>query len=97
MRIFSNLKKNIDWLLLFLALTMTFFGMMTYFNPVGSNGMFFKQLISLVISLIVYFFVSGMNIQYLKNSNLISVLYFFVIFLFVVLMIMGSVFTGARS
>jgi rod shape determining protein RodA len=38
-----------------------------------------------------------LDIRYLKNNNFITVLYFFVIFLFAALALIGSVFTGAQS
>jgi len=97
MNLFSSLKKNIDWVLLFLALTMTFLGMMTYYSVEGGNSLFWKQLISLGISLGVFFAVSSLDVRYLKNNNLIMGLYIIVILLFSILAVLGSVFTGAQS
>jgi rod shape determining protein RodA len=76
---------------------MTFLGMITYYSTDANNAMFWKQLISLSVSLFAYFLVSSLDIRYLKNNNFITVLYFFVIFLFAALALIGSVFTGAQS
>jgi len=76
---------------------MTFLGMMTYYSPEGGNSLFWKQLISLAISLGLFFVVSYLDVRYLKNNNLIKGLYILVILLFSVLAVLGSVFTGAQS
>jgi cell division protein FtsW (lipid II flippase) len=71
--------------------------MFTYYDPIGPNTFFWKQTISLLISLFFYFLISGMDIRYLKKNYLIISLYLFVVLLFVILAILGSAFSGAQS
>lgn len=97
MNFFSILQKKIDWVLFFLALTMTFLGMMTYYSADGSNSFFWKQLMSLGVALGGYLTATFLDVRYLKNNNLIMVLYVFSVGLFIILAIIGESLSGAQS
>ncbi len=93
----KSFLKNIDFLSFFSAISLSLIGLSIIYSFGGDNGNFIKQAISLAISIIIFFVVSNMNMYFLKNSKFISFLYFGSVFLFILLIILGSSFSGAQS
>lgn len=95
----EKIIKNIDWLLFFFILPITFFGLLTMRNFTDpSGGAFFpKQILWLVISLIVFFLASFIDFRFLKQTKVIVIAYLFFTFLLLVLFLLGKVTNGAQS
>jgi cell division protein FtsW (lipid II flippase) len=92
-----NLLKKYDLSLLFSGLILVFMGMATYYHPGQENLLFQKESVTLLIVLVFYLLISNLDIRYLKNSNLILGMYGLIISIFLILAILGSAFSGARS
>jgi len=93
-----SIFKKYDFVNLFLALSMTFLGMITFYHSFGDNQhLFFKQTISLAIALFLYFIFSNIDIRFYKNQKFINFIYFATLFLLFSLYIFGSVLSGAKS
>ncbi len=96
MRILS-FYKNIDWMILGSALLLVFFGLVSINSYGDNNGLFYKQLFSLGVSLIAFFVASAFNFRFLKNSKVLTILYAAIAVVLGLLFVFGSVFGGARS
>ena len=89
--------KNIDWVTFFAALMLSVMGLSVIYSFGDSNLGFYKQLISLAVAVSVFFVASNIEIYFLKNSRFISLLYFILVGMFVFLVFLGSVYSGAQS
>jgi len=92
--------KNIDWLLVFFIVPIIFAGLFTMksFVPTEDAGTFFKkQVISIIISLIVFFVFSFIDFRFLKRTDVLVTLFGIFTGLLAVLFILGSVSHGAKS
>lgn len=93
----STKKKIIDYKIFLSALSLSIFGLIVIYNFSGSNYFFIKQLISLIISVVVFFVLSHLDFYFLKNRKFIKIIYIISISLLTVLFILGSAFSGAQS
>jgi len=92
--------KTIDWLLLFFILPIILAGLFTMksFVPTEGSGTFFtKQIISIVISLIVFFVFSFIDFRFLKRTDVLVTLFLFFSGLLIVLFVLGNISHGAQS
>ena len=100
---FSNLKNifnflsKIDFILFFLSLSLSIIGLSVIYSFSGNNLLFDKQLISLGVSIIVFFVVSSLDIYFLKNSKFIYLVYFLSVGLLLGLLLSGVAISGAQS
>ncbi len=94
---FLSKFKHIDWINFLLALTLSFISLTLIYSFNENNFSFYKQIISLLISIIIFFIVSNINTYFLKNSKFIFFLYLFSIFLLISLFFIGKNFSGATS
>ncbi len=89
--------KNIDFVVFFLATTLSVIGLSLIYSFGGDNSIFVKQSISLGVAIILFFIVSNLDFYFLRNSNFIFALYSFTVFLLIALFFVGSEFSGAKS
>ncbi len=88
---------KIDFTIFFLALALSAMGLSVIYSFGTDNSVFFKQLTALFVAIGVFFLASNIDIYFLKNSKFISLLYFIVIGLFILLIAIGSTYSGAQS
>lgn len=93
----KNKKKIIDYQIFFSALILSIFGLIVIYNFSGGNYFFNKQLISLIISVLVFFILSHLDFYFLKNKKFINTIYIFSATLLSILFLLGSAFSGAQS
>jgi len=93
----KNITKIIDFPIFITALLLSFFGLIVIYNFTGNNYFFTKQLISLSISVFVFFILSFFDFYFLKSKKLINLIYWFSVFLLILLFILGAAFSGAQS
>jgi rod shape determining protein RodA len=92
--------KSIDWLLVFFIVPILLAGLFTMksFVPTEDSGSFFtKQVVSIVVSLIVFFIFSFMDFRFLKRTDVLVTLFLFFSGLLIILFILGHVSHGAQS
>ena len=92
--------KTIDWLLVFFIVPVILAGLFTMksFVPAEGAGNFFtKQIISVTLSLIVFFVFSFIDFRFLKRTDILVTLFLFFSGLLVLLFILGNVSHGAQS
>ncbi|MEI6581231.1 MAG: rod shape-determining protein RodA [bacterium] len=92
--------KNIDWLLVLFIIPIILAGLFTMksFVPAEDAGNFFqKQIISIIISLAVFFIFSFIDFRFLKRTDVLVTLFLVFSGLLVVLFILGHVSHGAKS
>ena len=98
MNIFKkNLFSHTDFVTFFSAVALSLIGLSVIFSFGESNAAFFKQSISLSIAIVIFFIASNIDIYFLKNSRFISLLYFISVGLFLLLIVLGSAYSGAQS
>ncbi|MCD5396921.1 MAG: hypothetical protein LRZ98_02225 [Candidatus Pacebacteria bacterium] len=90
--------KNIDFVVLFLALILAGLGLSIIYEFEGNNVLFYKQLSSLGFAVLVFFATSFfVNIYFFKNNRFIYLIFFFSVGLLIALMFFGVKVSGARS
>lgn len=89
--------KKMDFVLVFSAILISIFGLITMNSFSGQNIFFFKQIIWIAISVMVMFFASLFDWKFLKKTEFVMVLYGFSVTMLLFLFIVGSVFKGAQS
>jgi len=93
----NNISKIIDFPIFITALLLSLFGLIVIYNFTGNNYFFTKQLISLSISVFVFFILSFFDFYFLKSKKLINLIYWFSVFLLILLFVLGAAFSGAQS
>ncbi len=89
--------KSIDWILFFAVLPIVGAGLITMNSFASSNPYFDHQIIWLCISIAVFFFVSIIDVSFLKQTNVIFALYSIAVALLALLFVLGTVSKGAQS
>lgn len=104
LRSIKNIFEDVDWILLGSVIVVSFAGLTTmnsFVYTADSNlidqGLFGKQLIWLGASLVVFFIAKKIDWSFLKNTQIIVILFVISIGLLSFLFIFGSVFKGAQS
>lgn len=90
-------KSSIDWTLFCATLPPIIFGLATMYSFVGEGHFFEKQIISIFISICVFFVISGLDLGLLKRTNVAISLYALSSVLLILLFVVGSVAGGAQS
>ena len=89
---------KIDWTLFFAVLPLLGAGLITMTSFVGDSNMFFdKQLLWIIISIVIFFSVSCVDIGFLKRTGVLVWLFGLVCTVLILLLILGSVTQGATS
>ena len=92
---FSNL--NIDWVLFFSVMIISFLGLLTMSSFVSNDPFLEKQIIWLVISVVVFFILSFIDYRFLNKTNVVVSIYFISLILLFALFIIGHTAKGAES
>jgi len=93
----KKIFEKYDLIILGTALMMTFLGMMCYYPFYKDSSFFSKQSISLVLSLIAYIVFSNISIKFYQRKRFVNLLYWLVFGLLLILFLVGSTFSGAKS
>lgn len=93
----KNFFYKIDFVTFFSAFALSLMGLSVIYSFGDTNLAFVKQSISLLIAVVVFFIASNIDIYFIKNSRFISLLYFISVALFILLIIIGSSYSGAQS
>lgn len=102
MQSLKNIFKNIDWILFGSVIFIAFAGLFTmnsFDNNTGLTSSYFfsKQVVWLFVSVIAFFIVSNIDWSFLKNTEIVMILFGLSVGLLSLLFIVGSVFKGAQS
>jgi len=91
------LRSHIDWLLVSAAVVLVLFGLVTMDSFSSANIFFERQIVWLVVSLGIFFGASFLDWSFLKRTNVVSMLFFFVSLLLLLLLALGHAINGAKS
>jgi len=94
--VFSR-KAAIDWMLLVPALLIVAAGLITMNAFTGENLFFEKQLISISVALVAFYFATQVDTDMLKRTNVLVTLFVLMSLLLLVLFGLGHVAKGAQS
>ncbi len=94
---FLKSRTNIDWILFFAVLPLVVAGLVTMNSFVGENYFFEKQTLWASISIVIFFVLSFVDFSFLKQTRVLTILFFIFTGLLTALFITGSVFKGAQS
>lgn len=93
-----HLFKHIDFLTVGSALLLVLFGLLSIYPfDGGSSALFEKQLFSLFLAFSAFLIVANLDVRFLRNSKVITILYVLTTAVLAALFVFGSVFSGARS
>ena len=93
----SFVTADIDWAIFFAALLLTCAGLVTMYSFKGDNLLFEKQIISLGLSVAVFFTLSFFDFRFLRQSKVSMGLYLAVILILTALLFGGRTVKGAQS
>ncbi len=90
-------SKKMDWLIVFAVIPIIAAGLVTMKSFTGESGFFSRQLVWAVVSIIVFFLASRIDLQVLKRTNVAFWMYVIGMLFLVGVLIAGNVVNGARS
>lgn len=90
-------RSHIDWPLFVSAVILVVFGLVTMDSFSSANVFFERQIVWLIVSSAVFFGASFLDWSFLKRTNVVSTLFFFVSLLLLLLLALGHAINGARS
>ena len=88
---------DIDWILFFSAIFITIAGLVTMGSFGAENSYFFKQIIWITVSVIIFFIVSLFDYRFLKRTGVVISIFFLSVLMLLALFIVGKVAGGAQS
>jgi rod shape determining protein RodA len=88
---------DIDWILFFSAIFLTIAGLVTMGSFGAESGYFYKQIIWIFISIIIFFFLSLFDYRFLKRTGVVITIFVISVILLLALFIVGKVAGGAQS
>jgi len=88
---------EIDWLLFFSAVLIAVAGLITTGSFGESGTYFYKQIIWLVISVIIFFVLSFFDYRFLKRTGVVISIFILSVLLLLALFVVGKVSKGAQS
>jgi len=91
------MNKTIDWFLLGAIVPILFFGLITMSSFTGDSNFALKQMIWIVISLGLFYFLSNLDFSFLRRTNIIIAFYGIAVALLFILFGVAGVVKGARS
>ncbi|MCE9643704.1 rod shape-determining protein RodA [Candidatus Parcubacteria bacterium] len=94
---FQALRASVDWVLFAALVPILGAGLLTMNSFEGENYFFEKQFILLGLALLVFFFVAGIDVRFLRRTGVLVFLYLATIGTLLALFAVGSVFKGAQS
>ncbi len=90
-------RSHIDWILLASAIILVCFGLVTMDSFSSANIFFERQIIWLFVSLAIFFAASFLDWSFLKRTNVVATLFFFISLLLLLLLALGHAINGAKS
>ncbi len=97
MKFLENIQKRIDFSLLAFTLPILIAGLVTMSTFSADNHFFFKQIIWISISILVFFVFATFDVRFLKRTDVLVWLFIFFSALLLILFIVGHVAHGAKS
>jgi len=94
---FSSCFRGIDWILFFAIVPILLVGLGALWPLSGENVLFHKQVISIIISIIVFFISSLIDPRIFRKSSFILSVYTGCLLLLLLLFILGHLSHGAQS
>lgn len=91
------LFRNIDWVMLGSAVTISLLGIVTMYGFGGANQFAPRQVIWLAIGLAAFFVASAIDWRFLRRTSTVVSIYAVALGLLLILFIVGSVVNGAQS
>jgi len=91
------IKADIDWKIFLPAVFLCFVGLLTMKAFVGDDYFFIRQGIWLIISIIVFIFVSSFDFRFLKKTSVVVSIFVLSFLLLLALFVLGKVSKGALS
>jgi rod shape determining protein RodA len=88
---------DIDWLLFFSAIFISIAGLMTVGSFGSESSYFYKQIIWIVISVIIFFTLSLFDYRFLKRTGVVITIFSLSVLLLLALFVVGKVAGGAQS
>lgn len=89
--------RHIDWTLFLAIVPLLAFGLVTMQSFVGESAFFYRQLIWISISIILFFTLSFFDFRFLRRTAVVLWLFIGSIALLLILILLGEIFQGARS
>ncbi len=96
-RFFIKIWQQLDWLLIFSTLPIFGAGLITMNSFTGANYFFDKQLISFIVSGIVFFVLSFVDFRFLRKTSTVVTLFVLSCLVLVLLYVIGHTAKGAQS
>lgn len=99
---FRRIKENrffrsVDWVLLFVALLISMAGLVTMNSFAGDNYFFEKQIISLSVSVALFFVCTQVDWRFLRKTSVIVSIFLLTCATLAILFGLGSIVKGAQS
>lgn len=88
---------DIDWLLFFSTIFITLAGILTMGSFGAESAYFYKQIIWIIISILVFFTLSLFDYRFLKRTGVVITIFAISIFMLSALFVVGKVAGGAQS
>lgn len=88
---------NVDWIMLGSVLVISFFGLLTMTSFNGDNTYIVKQILWILISVFVFFYLSTLDYGFLKKTKVVTWIFVISIILLVTLFAVGHIAKGAEK
>src|SRR6185312_5519840 len=89
--------SHIDWFLFAAALSISLLGLFTMRSFSAQNDFFDRQIIWICLAIVVFFVSSLPDYSFLRRTQVLSLLYGFIVFALVLIFVFGSVVKGAQN
>ena len=93
----SKVSSGIDWLLVVFILPILFFGLVTMKSFTEDTPFFSRQLIWILLSFLIFFFLSFIDFRFLKRTEVLVTIFGIFSGLLILLFVAGHVANGAQS
>lgn len=88
---------DLDWIMIGALIPILLAGLFTMNSFLETNFFFDRQIISIIVSVLVFLFLSFFDFKFLRRSGIVTILYIIVVVLLLLLFVLGSIFSGAQS
>lgn len=95
--VWKNYLRDIDWLLVISAISISILGLLTMNSFIGNNSLFDRQLLWLVISILVMCFFSFIDFRFLRRTPVVVFLFAGICVVLLSLFIIGSTVKGTQG
>ena len=95
----ARIKKEfeIDWILVASLIPLLSAGLFTMYSFSGGDQFFFKQIVWIIVSFLVFFVFSRLDFHFLRKTEAVVTLYLFSFGILFLLFILGRAVNGAKS